>query len=183
MLPTGSSDQALVTAAHPTIRLSVISPTFNEVNNVDRVVEELSRVLSGIDYEIIIVDDDSPDLTWQRVDELSKSNPRVRLLRRRANRGLGMSVIDGFVAARGEVVACIDADLQHDPSVLPQMLGEVDKGSDLVVACRYMPGGGTSDWSCSRRIQSLVATKMAQWFLGVRLRDPMSGFFGCPGWP
>jgi dolichol-phosphate mannosyltransferase len=86
-------------------------------------------------------------------------------------------VVDGFAAATGEAVACIDADLQHDPAILPQMLKALTDGSDLVVATRYMPGGGTANWGMIRRFGSWSCTKLAQWLLGVKLRDPMSGYF------
>ncbi len=158
-------------------RLTVVSPTFNEVDNVERLVAELSRSLEGIEHEILIVDDDSPDLTWKRVEQIGQSDPRVRVLRRIENRGLGASVIDGFSAARAEVVACIDSDLQHDPEILAAMLAEVEQGADMAVGCRYMEGGGTGDWNWIRRLESKIATKMAQWAIRVKLRDPMSGYF------
>lgn len=158
-------------------RFSVVSPTFNELKNVDRLVEAVCRALQGIPHEILVVDDDSPDLTWKRVEELGRSNPSVRLLRRTKNRGLSRSVIDGFSAAAAGVVACIDSDLQHDPDILPDMLREIELGADLVVGCRYMPGGGTGDWSWIRRLESMVATRMAQGVLRLKLRDPMSGYF------
>jgi dolichol-phosphate mannosyltransferase len=159
------------------MKLSVISPTYNEAENVGLLITELEKVLEGGDYEILISDDDSPDLTWARVEEIGRRNPRVRALRRTSNRGLGPSVVDGFGSATGEAVACIDADLQHDPTILPQMLKELKNGSDLVVATRYMPGGGTTNWGLIRRLGSWGCTKLAQWLLGVKLRDPMSGYF------
>jgi len=159
------------------MKLSIISPTYNESENVGLLVAEIEKSLDGTDYEILISDDDSPDLTWARVEEIGRRNPRVRVLRRTSNRGLGPSVVDGFSAAKGELVACIDADLQHDPKVLPQMLKEVSDGSTLVVATRYMPGGGTANWNAIRRLGSWGCTKLAQWMLGVELRDPMSGYF------
>jgi dolichol-phosphate mannosyltransferase len=159
------------------MKLSIISPTYNESENVGLLVAEIEKSLDGADYEILISDDDSPDLTWARVEEIGRRNPRVRVLRRTSNRGLGPSVVDGFSAATGEVVACIDADLQHDPKVLPRMLKELSGGSSLVVATRYMPGGGTANWSAIRRLGSWGCTKLAQWVLGVELRDPMSGYF------
>lgn len=159
------------------MKLSIISPTYNESENVGLLVAEIEKSLHGIDYEILISDDDSPDLTWARVEEIGRRNPRVRVLRRTSNRGLGPSVVDGFNAAAGEFVACIDADLQHDPHVLPQMLKELCSGSNLVVATRYMPGGGTANWNAIRRLGSWGCTKLAQWVLGVELRDPMSGYF------
>lgn len=159
------------------MKLSVISPTYNEAESVAPLIAELEKSLQSVDYEIVISDDDSPDLTWARVEEIGKRNPRVRALRRTTNRGLGPSVIDGFGSATGEAVACIDADLQHDPTILPRMLKELEDGADLVVATRYMPGGGTSNWGIIRRLGSWGCTKLAQVLLGVKLRDPMSGYF------
>src|SRR5690242_14066574 len=124
------------------MKISVISPTYNESENVGLLISELEKILDGLDYEILISDDDSPDLTWSRVQEIGHFNPRVRALRRTSNRGLGASVVDGFALATGDVVACIDADLQHDPALLPRMFKQLTNGSDLVVATRYMPGGG-----------------------------------------
>lgn len=159
------------------MKLSIVSPTYNESDNVGPLIAELEKVLEGADYEILISDDNSPDFTWARVEELGRRNPRVRALRRTSNRGLGPSVVDGFSSATGEAIACIDADLQHDPTILPQMFKELMNGSDLVVATRYMPGGGTANWGRIRRLGSWGCTKLAQWLLGVKLRDPMSGYF------
>lgn len=159
------------------MKLSVISPTFNEAKNIPALIETLTRALNGLDYEIIISDDDSPDLTWAVVEEIASRNPRVRLLRRTTNRGLGASVIDAFSCATGEAVACIDADLQHDPALLPEMLKELVSGADLVIGSRYVAGGSTGKWSQIRYLESWVATKLAQCILGVRICDPMSGYF------
>lgn len=159
------------------MKLSVISPTFNESANVQRLVGEIEKILEGIDYEIVIVDDDSPDLTWKVVEELSAVKPRVRLVHRKQSPGLSPSAVEGFSQARGEVVACIDADLQHDPQILPRMLAELDGGADLVVGSRYVAGGSVGKWSFLRRFESWVATPMARVLLGVQLHDPLSGFF------
>lgn len=159
------------------MRLSVISPTLNEAKNVPLLVEQIAHALRDIDYEILIVDDNSPDLTWSIVKEISALNPRVRVLRRMENHGLGAAVMDGFDAARGDVVACIDADLQHDPAILSRMLDELQNGADVVVGSRHVEGGSTGEWSVFRRFQSWIATKTAQLVLGVRLKDPMSGYF------
>src|SRR6266853_3337404 len=153
------------------MKLSVISLAYNESENIGILVAELEKSLNGTDYEILISDDDSPDLTWARVEEISRLNPRVRVLRRTSNRGLGPSVVDGFSLARGEAVACIDADLQHDPSILPKMLEELERGADLVVGTRYMPGGGTTNWNAMRRFISWTATRATKLLLGVRLQD------------
>ena len=159
------------------MKLSVVSPTLNEAGNVSRLVEELERALVGIDYEILIVDDNSPDLTWEVAQKISSTHPRVRALRRMQNPGLSVAVIDGFSAAEGDAVACIDADLQHDPAILARMLDELQQGADVVVGSRHVAGGSTGEWSRLRRLESWVATKTAQLLLGFRLKDPMSGYF------
>jgi len=157
--------------------LSVVSPTLNEIDNVDPLVHRLSHALAGLPHEILIVDDDSPDQTWRRVQELAASVRQVRLLRRFGNHGLGFAVMDGFTEACGDAVACIDSDLQHDPAILPQMVAELERGAALVVGSRYMPGGGTKDWTRLRRLQSQCAKRLAQVCLGIALHDPMSGYF------
>ena len=159
------------------MELTVVTPTFNEADNVERFVRTVSDVLRGIAHEIVIVDDNSPDQTWRVAEELGKAYPTLRVLRRQARASLAGSVIEGFAMAAGDAVACMDADLQHDPSILPKMLAELRAGADLTVGCRYMPGGGTTDWTWVRRLQSWLATRMAQAYLGLRLRDPMSGYF------
>ena len=159
------------------MKLSVITPTLNEAANVSRLVDELERALIGIDYEILIVDDNSPDGTWAVAEEISAVRPRVRSLRRMDNPGLSVAVIDGFAAAEGDVVACIDADLQHDPAILATMLDELQQGADVVVGSRHVDGGSTGEWSRLRRLESWIATKTAQVLLGFRLKDPMSGYF------
>jgi len=159
------------------MKLSVISPTLNEAENVPRLVEQLERALGDIDFEILIVDDDSPDQTWSIAEKISLTNPRVRTLRRMQNPGLSVAVIDGFSAARGDVVACIDSDLQHDVSILPRMLDELLKGMDVVVGSRHIDGGSTGKWNWLRRLQSWIATRTAQFLLGIKLKDPMSGYF------
>jgi dolichol-phosphate mannosyltransferase len=159
------------------IELSVIAPTYNEAQNLEALVAEVGSALRGIEYEMIVCDDDSPDRTWALAEEIGKTNPRVRALRRMRDRGLARAVVDGFSVARGEAVACIDADLQHDPAILPQMLEALRQGAQLVVASRYVAGGGTANWNWRRRFTSWVAAKMADWTLGVPLHDPMSGYF------
>jgi dolichol-phosphate mannosyltransferase len=159
------------------MKLTVISPTLNEAENVPHLVEQLERALGDIDYEILIVDDDSPDQTWSIAQKISQTNPRVRVLRRTKNQGLGMAVIDGFSNAGGDVLACIDADLQHDPSILPRMLEELLNGTDVVVGSRYVEGGSAGKWDRLRRLESWIATRTAQFLLGIKLKDPMSGYF------
>ncbi|MBZ5705513.1 MAG: glycosyltransferase family 2 protein [Acidobacteriia bacterium] len=159
------------------MKLTVISPTYNEAANVARFVQETSVALAAIDYEILIVDDNSPDHTWLVAEEIARRDPRVRVLRRMENPGLGPSIIDGVAAAKGEIVACMDADLQHDPGILPTMLENLLRGSAVVVGSRYVDGGDTTEWNWIRRLESWIATKTAQVCLGVKLKDPMSGYF------
>jgi dolichol-phosphate mannosyltransferase len=140
-------------------------------------VEELERALGDINYEILIVDDNSADGTWSVAQRISLTNPRVRSLRRMQNPGLGAAVIDGFSAAEGDVLACIDADLQHDPSILARMLEELQHGADIVVGSRHIDGGSTGEWGPLRRVQSWIANKLTQLLLGVQIKDPMSGYF------
>jgi dolichol-phosphate mannosyltransferase len=144
---------------------------------VPALIEQLGRSLAGFAYEILISDDDSGDRTWAVAEELARSNPCVRVLRRTTNKGLGWSVIDGFTVASGEILACMDADLQHDPAILPSMVKELESGADLVVGSRYIRGGGTEDWSLWRAAESWAATKLAQQFTGIKIHDPMSGYF------
>jgi dolichol-phosphate mannosyltransferase len=157
--------------------ISIICPTFNEADNIPGLIKELQQILHGRDYEVIIVDDDSPDETWSVAEAIGRFDSRVRVLRRERKPGLGWSVIDGFEAARGDLIACMDADLQHDPAILPRMIDALHQGSDLVVGSRYAPGGSTGEWHHARKAGSWLATKLAQMFAGISISDPMSGFF------
>ena len=162
------------------MKVTIVSPTYNEAPNVSRLVREVAHALSGIDYELVIADDDSPDRTWAVAEELGAHNPRVRVLRRTTNRGLSPAVIEGFLSSSADYVGVIDADLQHDPSILLQLIAALDSGAEIAVGSRYVRGGGTGTWNAARRFQSWVATKLAQTFLGVELSDPMSGYFILP---
>lgn len=157
--------------------LTVVVPTFNEAQNIGSLIHELEGVLCGIHYHILIVDDDSPDLTWKCAEAISQTHPRISALRRTANRGLTPAVIEGFAHAETEVVACIDGDLQHDPSILPKMLHEIESGADLVVASRHLDDGGVGDWPWSRQLVSWGAAKLARVCIGAKLSDPTSGYF------
>jgi dolichol-phosphate mannosyltransferase len=159
------------------MNLTVVAPTFNESVNLRHLVDAVEEALQHVDYELLIVDDDSPDLTWQHAEELASRSNRIRVLRRRSDPGLAAAVIDGFSCAKGEFVACIDADLQHDPAILPAMLNNLKEGHDLIIGSRYVAHGGIRDWNSLRRLQSWIATKLAKVCLGVEVSDPMSGFF------
>jgi dolichol-phosphate mannosyltransferase len=137
----------------------------------------LTARLANLDYEILIVDDDSPDQTWRVAAEMAESHARLRVIRRTEGRGLAASVIEGFNHASGKFVACMDGDLQHDPEVLATMLTGLRQGAGVVVASRYVASGATGSWSPGRKLESRIAIKLAQWLVGVNLQDPMSGFF------
>lgn len=187
-VPTGSL-QIPLQAAIPTeigefaIRLSVVIPTYKESENVKDIVHQLTQLLEATipnQYELIIVDDDSPDLTWKVAAELMPEFPQLRVMRRQEERGLSTAVIRGWQVARGEILGVIDADLQHPPESLLQLLGEIEKGADLAVASRHVEGGGVSDWSIVRRFLSRGAQVLGLIILpGVigRVSDPMSGYF------
>jgi dolichol-phosphate mannosyltransferase len=165
------------------IKFSLIIPTFNEGQNIMEIVDVLSKSLDLIipeNYELIVVDDDSPDLTWVLACNLRPAYPQLRVMRRKTERGLSTAVIRGWQAARGEILGVIDGDLQHPPEILLQLWAEIEKGADLAVASRNIKGGGVSKWSFARRFLSRGAQVIGLVILPEvisRLSDPMSGYF------
>lgn len=168
-------------AATQPVALAVVIPTFKELGNVEEMLRRLDTVLKGISWEVIFVDDDSPDGTAARLHEISRSDSRVRCLRRVGRRGLSSACVEGMLATGAPCIAVMDADLQHDETLLPKMLAELQGSGadsyDLVVGTRYMEGGGTEGWDSSRQKISTLATTLSQRLLGLKLNDPMSGFF------
>ena len=158
--------------------VSVITPTFNEAENLPILVGRLHDALAAVPHEIIVADDDSPDRTWEVAERLAAGDPRITVMRRFHDPGLSASVLDGMSVARGDVLAVIDADLQHDETILPVMVDQVlDGTADVVVGSRSTAGGGYGEWSSSRRFVSWVATLIARLLLRVPVSDPMSGYF------
>jgi dolichol-phosphate mannosyltransferase len=157
--------------------LSVIAPTYNERPNIRRFVAAIDAALKGVAWEMIIVDDDSPDRTYAEVMAVAQSDPRVRCLRRIGRRGLASAVIEGVLVANAPVVVVIDSDMQHDETVLPKMFAEIQNGADLVVGTRYAGSGGIGQWDQTRARMSDFATRMAKLLIGEATSDPMSGFF------
>ena len=157
--------------------LSIVIPTYNEIDNIVPLVTSIDKALGSVDYEVIIVDDDSPDLTWKRVEELSRERPRVRVIRRVGRRGLSSAVLEGFDQALGRNLGVMDADLSHDETILPELLKAVEDGAEMAVGSRRVPGGGATHWPWYRRFTSWGATLMARLALRVKISDPMSGFF------
>ena len=165
------------------VHLSLIVPTYNESGNIEKIVQILSSILDKAlpnDYELIIVDDDSPDRTWDLAGVLMSDYPHLRVMRRQTERGLSTAVIRGWQAAKGEILGVIDGDLQHPPEVLVKLLSAISKGADLAVASRHVEEGGVSDWSIVRRFLSRGAQMLGLVILPraiSRVSDPMSGYF------
>ncbi|MEA2936131.1 MAG: dolichol-phosphate mannosyltransferase [Variibacter sp.] len=159
--------------------LTLVVPTFNERENVPLVVERVGKALAGVEWEIIFVDDDSPDGTAAAVREIGQRDPRVRCIRRVGRRGLAGACIEGMLASQAQYVGVMDADLQHDESVLPQMLdGLRASDADLVIGSRFVGDGSASEGlSRARHTGSEIATKLARRILAITATDPMSGFF------
>lgn len=167
----------------PSLRLSLVVPTYNESKNVASLIGQLDALLTpvlGDAYEIVVVDDDSPDRTWAVALEVAARHPQVRVVRRQGESGLSTAVIRGWQVARGAILGVMDADLQHPPEVNLKLLAEIDRGADLAVASRHAAGGGLSDWSFARRLLSrgaqVIGLLVLPSVLG-RLSDPMSGYF------
>ncbi len=161
-----------------TPQLSVVVPTFNERDNVTTLYRRLEATLAGMAWEVIFVDDNSPDGTWDVVRELARQDNRVRCIRRIGRRGLSGACIEGILASSAPCAAVIDADLQHDETQLPKMLALLQGGAaDLVVGSRYIEGGSADSFNKQRAGASALATEVAKRVLRVKIADPMSGFF------
>ena len=165
------------------VYFSLVVPTYNEGKNIRQIVQILSRLLDQAlpnDYELIVVDDDSPDRTWELAQQLMADYPQLRVMRRQTERGLSTAVIRGWQAATGQVLGVIDGDLQHPPEVLLELLKTIEHGADLAVGSRHIEGGGTSDWGLVRRMLSrgaqLIGLMILPHVIG-RVSDPMSGYF------
>ena len=158
--------------------LAVIVPSFNERENVPLLYEKVSAALAGTPFEFIVVDDNSPDGTAAVVRQMALTHPNVRCIHRIGRRGLSSAVIEGIAASASPYFAVIDADLQHDETVLPSMLGKAVAGADVVVGTRYGGDGAVGEGlSAAREAGSRLATRLAGLVTGTRLSDPMSGYF------
>jgi dolichol-phosphate mannosyltransferase len=160
------------------IELSIIVPTYNEHPNVMPMVASLDAALGKLRWEVIFVDDDSPDGTASQIREVARRDPRVRVVHRVGRRGLSSAVIEGILASSAPFCAVIDGDLQHDEKLLVTMLETIIKEDlDVVSGSRYVEGGGLGDWHKSRAKISRFATRLSHMVLHADLTDPMSGFF------
>lgn len=158
--------------------LSVIVPTYNEKGNMALLIPAVCRVLneSRIPFEVLVMDDDSPDGTAKEVRRLAEDHPEARVVVRKEERGLSPAVIEGFNEARGRIYLVMDADLSHPIEALPEMYRAITEGgADIVVGSRHTMGGGIVDWPLHRKVISWGASSLARPL--TRCSDPMSGFF------
>ena len=170
--------ERLTCATHPGAKLSIIVPTYNEGENIGELVRRLAASLEECSWEVIFVDDDSPDGTSNLVREIARRDYRVRCLQRIGRRGLSSACIEGMLASSAPYLAVIDADMQHDEKLLVPMLDAVKNGGqDVVIGSRYVAGGGVAAWDESRVQMSRYATRVSRLVIGADLKDPMSGFF------
>ncbi|HYW17902.1 MAG TPA: glycosyltransferase [Nodularia sp. (in: cyanobacteria)] len=165
------------------IYFSLVIPTYQERDNIQNIVKILSELLNKSipgQYELIVVDDDSPDRTWEIAQSLMGEYPQLQVMRREHERGLSSAVIRGWQVAQGSILGVIDGDLQHPPEILIQLLVAMEQGADLAVASRHVEGGGVSSWNIIRRFLSRGAQVLGLILLpGLlgRVSDPMSGYF------
>jgi dolichol-phosphate mannosyltransferase len=174
------SEAAVIPGGAPA--LTVVVPCYNERPNVAPLIARLDVTLCGIAWEVVYVDDNSPDGTAAEVRRIAQTDPRVRCIRRIGRRGLASAVIEGALSSSAQFVAVIDGDLQHDETKLPDMLAALRTGQyDLAVGSRHIEGGDAAGLANRwRQILSDGGIRLAQAFLPVRLTDPMSGFFMLP---
>ena len=162
--------------------LSIIVPTFKEAENLEPLIARIADTMDKVDmtYEVIVVDDDSQDGSPIIINDLAEKGYPVRIITRMGERGLSTAVIHGFLEAKGDVLACMDADLSHPPEALAWLIKVFeDSAAELAIGSRYVPGAGTAEsWGMLRWLNSKLATLLARPFTSVR--DPMAGFLMLP---
>jgi len=157
------------------VKISIITPTYNEAKNIQELATRVDKTFNGKNYELIVVDDNSPDGTGKIAEKLSKKF-KVRVLHRAGKLGLSSAVIEGFNLAKGDLICVIDSDLSHPPETIKGMIHTLEnRNAEIVVASRLVEGGGTEDWPATRKLTSYIATSLAR--LLTTIKDPMSGFF------
>jgi dolichol-phosphate mannosyltransferase len=175
---TANSPEAQSRIDAPPLELAVVVPTFKESGNVEPLLRLLDAALTGIEYEVIFVDDDSPDDTAALVRTIARTNPRVRVLQRIGRRGLASACIEGMLATPARYIAVMDADLQHDERVLPSMLALLKRDElDLVIGSRNVEGGSMGQFARQRVLLSGLGARLSRMVCHCTLSDPMSGFF------
>ena len=162
----------------PSCILSLVIPTYNELGNIQPLIERIRVALGDLQWEVIFVDDDSPDGSAAEIRKVAKVDPRVRSIVRLGRRGLSRAVVEGMLSSSAPYLAVMDADLQHDVSRLPVMLRKLqDEQLDVVVASRFLEDSEAPEWNGHRARMSATASAMSRWVLAQPLTDPMSGFF------
>src|SRR5436305_15132683 len=165
-------------AARPAPELSVVVPTFKERDNIPLLVDKLAHTLAGVDWEVVFVDDNSPDGTAAVARAIGEADARVRCVRRIGRRGLAGACLEGMLSSQARYVAVMDADLQHDETLLTAMLARLRGDADIAVASRFAHGASAAGLSSARRKHaSRLSNALTRRLLGVTLSDPMSGFF------
>lgn len=154
--------------------ISVVIPTYNEKENITKLIPLMAESLSGYEYEIIVVDDNSPDHTADIVEELSNDYPII-VLRRDRKLGLASAILHGFQNGKGNILGVIDADLQHPPRYIKEFADAINNGYDIAIGSRYVEGGRIEGWSKSRYIVSRGAIMLSKPLTNIK--DPMSGYF------
>src|SRR3546814_439329 len=145
------------------LEVAVVVPTLNEAANVEKLIAKLSVVLAGRGWEVVFVDDDSPDGTSALVRRIGRTSRHVRIVQRVGRRGLSSAVVEGILATAAPVVAVMDGDLQHSEEALPRLIDAItDGGADIAVGTRYVAGGGIGDWDKDRARMSRLATRAGQ---------------------
>ena len=158
--------------------LTIVVPTFNERDNIRPLLDLIARTMNGDSYEVVFVDDDSRDGTLDELQAVAREDRSVRYIHRIGRRGLSSAVVEGILSTSAPYVAVMDADLQHDETLLPGMLAVLRAGdADVVVGSRYVEGGGMGEWDGTRQFISRTATRIAKLIIRADLTDPMSGFF------
>ena len=176
-LGTAALGRAEAAPAVP-LEVAVIVPTFNERDNVTELIARVERALRDISWEMIFVDDDSPDGTSDEVKRIGASDNRIRCITRIGRRGLSSACIEGMLASAAPVFVVMDGDLQHDESRIPAMLNALRaEGGQLVIASRYTAGGAIGEWDRTRAFLSRIATRLSRVVCRQPISDPMSGFF------
>jgi len=168
---------AQIEAREAPLELCVVIPTLNEAGNVEPLLEKLGIALAGIEWEAIFVDDGSTDGTPELLTRIAQSDRRVRIIRRIGRRGLSSAVVEGALASTTPAIAVIDADLQHDERILPELYRALAGGHELAIGTRYASNGSTGEWDESRLKISRFATALASPIMKTKLSDPMSGLF------
>ncbi len=154
--------------------ISIVTPTYNESKNLPELVRRIDTALKKYAYELIVVDDNSPDGTGEIAERLSSHYP-VKVLHRAGKLGLASAVTDGFAIARGELIGVIDADLSHPPEKIPEFISAIENGADFVIGSRLIQGGKVEEWPWHRKLISWGARQLAKPLTPVN--DIMSGFF------